>query len=60
MEKGLLLDGIALHTADVAPGNVQRAALVIADLADSGLTLRNGATMSAGVAANPIAIEFLV
>ena len=60
MEERLFLDGIALHSAYVAPGHVQSAALVVADLADSGLAFRNGTAMTAGVAAHPVAIEFLV
>jgi hypothetical protein len=60
MKKWLFLDRITLHSAHVAPGNIQSAALVVADLAYSGLAFRNGATMSAGMTANPIVLEFLV
>jgi hypothetical protein len=57
MEKWLLLDRIALHAAHVAPGNVKFPSAVVANLANSGLTLRNGTTMSAGKAPNPTAIQ---
>jgi hypothetical protein len=60
MKKRLLLDWIALHSAYVAPGNIQGTALVEADLTNTGLALRNGATMTAGETANPVAIEFFV
>jgi len=57
MKKWLLLDRIALHAAHVAPGNVELPSAVVANFANSGLTLRNGTTMSAGKAPNPIAIQ---
>ena len=60
MEERLLLDGIALHSAHISPGHVERAALVVAHFADSGLTIGNGTAVTAGVAAHPVAIEFLV
>src|SRR4051812_15986760 len=59
MEEGLLLDGIALDSAHITPGNIQLAAAVVADLADAGLALGNRAGMAAGVAAQAIAIERL-
>ena len=57
MEKWLLFDGIALHAAHVAPWYVKLPSAVLANLAHSGLTLRNRTTMPAGKAANPIAIK---
>jgi hypothetical protein len=60
MEERLLLDGIALHPAHISPRHVERARLVVAYLANSGLTVGDGTAMTAGVAAHPIAIEFLV
>ena len=60
VEEWLLFDGIALHSANIAPGNIQSAALVVADLADSGLTFGNRTAMAAGVTTNPIAIQFFV
>jgi hypothetical protein len=59
MEEGLLLDGVALHSADVTPRDIERAAAVEPDLADARLTFGDRATMPAGVAANAVAIEFL-
>jgi len=60
MKERLLLNGIALHSANIAPGHVESPTLVVAHLADPGLALGNGAAMPAGVAANAIAVELLV
>ena len=60
MEERFLFDGIALHSAHVAPGHVEHATLVVAHLADARLTIGNGTAVSAGVAAHPVAIELLV
>jgi hypothetical protein len=60
VEERLLLDRVALYAADIPPRHVQSAAPVVADFADAGLTFGNRAAMTAGVAANAIAIEFLV
>ncbi len=60
VEKRLLLDGIALGARHVSPGNKQRAAAVVADLADAWLALGDGATMAAGKAAHPAIIELFV
>jgi hypothetical protein len=60
MEKRFLLDGIALHSAHVAPGHIERSILVVADLANTGLSLSNRATMPAGEAADAIALNRLV
>jgi hypothetical protein len=60
VKEGLLFDGIALDSADIAPGHVERATLVEANFADTILAIRNGAAMPAGEAAHAIAIEFLV
>jgi hypothetical protein len=54
VEKRLLLDGIALRSGDVSPGNVELAAAVEADFADAGLAFGNGAAVSAGEAAQAI------
>ena len=59
MEKWFLLDGITLHSSDVAPGNVERAAVIEANLADTGLSLGNRAAVAAGIAAHSIAIQLL-
>lgn len=57
MEEWLLLDGIALHSGNVAVGNVERAAVIEANLADAGLSVGNRATVTAGITADAIAIE---
>ena len=59
VEKWLLFDGIALRSGGVSRGNVELAAAVEADFADSGLTFGNGTTMSAGEAAETIVFETL-
>jgi hypothetical protein len=56
----LLLDGIALHATDVSPRDVERAALVEANLADSGLAFRDGAAVAAGKTADAIAFDGFV
>ena len=60
MEEGLLFDGIALHASHVAPGHIQSAAAVIADLTDAGLAFRDGAAVPARVTADTVAIELFV
>jgi len=57
MEEWLLLDGITLDSGDIAIGDVERASEVEANLADSGLSLGNGAAVAASVAAHSIAIQ---
>jgi hypothetical protein len=59
VEEWLLLDGIALRAADISPGNVELAAAVVADFADARLAFGDGATVSAGEAAEAIVFEFL-
>ena len=57
VKKGLLFDGIALHSGDVSPGHVERATLIEPNFANARLPFVNGAAVSASVAANAIAIE---
>jgi hypothetical protein len=57
VEKRLLLDWITLHSSDIAPRNIERAAAVEANLTDTGLSLGNGAAVAAGIAAHSIAIK---
>jgi hypothetical protein len=57
MKEWLLLDGIALHSTDVSPGNIERPATIETDFADAGLSVRNRATVSARVTTNAVAIE---
>ena len=60
VEERLLFDGIALHPCGISPGNVKRAAAVVAHFADAGLALGNGAAVTAGETANAVVVEFLV
>jgi hypothetical protein len=60
MEKRLLLDRIALHPANVSPRNIQRSAAIVANLANSWLTVRNRAAVAASVATHTIAVELFV
>jgi hypothetical protein len=60
MEKWFLLDGIALHPRRISPGNVELAAAIKTNLAHPGLSLRNGAAVTTGEAANAIMAELLV
>ena len=60
MKERLLLDGIALNSADVTPGNVELAALIEANFADAGLSFGNGTTMPTSEAANPVPLNRLV
>ena len=58
MEKRLLLDRITLNSCHISPGNVERSTTVEANLAHTWLSIRDGATVAAGIAAHPIAIQF--
>jgi hypothetical protein len=60
VEERLLLDRVALRSGDVSPGNVERSALIVANLANAGLTVWDGATVSAGKTADAILVEPLV
>src|ERR1051326_4590927 len=60
MKKRLLLDGIALHSTDIAPRHVEFAVAVEPDFANSELTLGNRAPVPAGKAANESPIHLLV
>ena len=54
VEERLLLDGIALHSGGVSPGDVELAAAIEADLADSGLAFGDRAAVAAGEAADAV------
>jgi hypothetical protein len=60
MEEGFFLDWIALDAADIAPRDIESSALVVANLADSELLVRDLATMPAGKTAHPVAVELFV
>ena len=59
VEEGLLLDGVALHGLHVAPGHVELAVAIEADLADSGLAFGYGTAVAAGIAAYAMAVDGL-
>jgi hypothetical protein len=58
--EGLLLDGIALRAGDVAPGHKQFTALVVPDLANAQLPIRDAAAMAARITAHEAALELVV
>jgi hypothetical protein len=60
VEEWFFLDGIALGSGGVSPRDEEGAAAVVADFADSGLAVRDGAAMSASEAAYAVVVEFLV
>jgi hypothetical protein len=60
VEEWLFLDWIALGSCYVSPGNQQRATVVVADFADARLAFGDGATVSAGEAADAVVLEFFV
>ena len=57
VEKGLLLDRIALHSGRVSPRNKEFATAIETDFADSWLSLRNGTAMAAGETADALVAE---
>src|SRR6266446_5564721 len=60
VEEWLLLDRVALHYTGVSPGNVQSPASVVANLADARLALWDGAAVTTGKTAYPVAVKPLV
>jgi len=60
VEERFFFDRVALHYTGVAPGNVQGPASVVANLADARLALRDGAAVTTGKTAYPVAVKFLV
>ena len=60
VEERLLFNGIALHAADVSPGNIKLSSLIEANFADAGLCVGDGTTVSAGETAHAITIKFFV
>jgi hypothetical protein len=57
VKERLLLDGIALHSPDVSPRDVELPATIEAHLADARLSVRNRTAVPARVASQAIAIE---
>jgi hypothetical protein len=60
MKEGLLLNRIALHSAGISPRNQQYSATIKTNLANSWLSIGNGAAMTAGETPDTIAIKLLV
>jgi hypothetical protein len=60
VEKRLLLDGIALHSADVSPRDIESSAAIVTNLANSRLTVWNRTAVAASVTTHTIAIELFV
>src|SRR5271169_2726542 len=60
VKEGLLFDRVALHSPDIAPGNVERSASVVANLADAGLAIRDRAAVPTGETAHAVTVESLV
>ena len=60
VEEWFLLDGVALGSGGVSPGDVEGAAAVVADFADAGLAFGDGAAVSAGEAAHAVVVELFV
>ena len=59
MEEWLFFDGIALHSGNVTPGNVELTTVIEAHFADAGLPVGNGAAVAAGIAANAVGVDLL-
>ncbi len=57
VEEWLLLNRVALSSCGVSPGNVEFAATVEADFADSGLAFGDGTAVAAGEAAQAVVFE---
>src|SRR5215469_1509452 len=60
VEEWLLFDRVALHSAGVAPRNVQGPASVVANLADTRLALWDRAAVTTGKTAHAVAVKSLV
>ena len=60
VKKWLFLDRVTLGSGGVSPGDVERAAAIVADFAHAGLAFGDGAAMSASKAAHAVVGELLV
>jgi len=60
VKEGLFLDGIALHAAHVSPWDKKLAAAVIPDLSNALLAFGDRAVVSAGKAADAVALDGFV
>jgi hypothetical protein len=59
MKERLLLNGIALHACRVSPGDIKFATAIEAHFAYSCLSVRDGAAVATGEAANAVVAEIL-
>ena len=59
VEEWFLFDWVTLGSGGVSPRDVERAAAIVADFADSGLAFGDGAAMSASEAAHAVVLELL-
>ena len=59
MKEGLLLNGIALHASRVSPGDIKFAIAIEAHFAYARLSVRDGAAVATGEAANAVVAEIL-
>ena len=60
MKERLFLNGIALHSTDVSPGNVELPSLIESDFTNSCVAFSDWATVSTGIAAEAIALDGFV
>jgi hypothetical protein len=60
VKERLLLDRVTLGSGSVSPGDVERAAAIVADFADAGLAFGDGAAVAAGEAAHAVVLKLLV
>jgi hypothetical protein len=60
MKEGLLLNRIALYPAGISPRNQQYSATIKTNLANSWLSIRDRAAVTAGETPDTIAIKLLV
>ena len=60
MEEGLLFDRVALHAAHVAPGHVELAAAIEADLADARQAVGDGTAVAAREATHAVSVKLFV
>lgn len=58
MKEWFFFDRVTLHSRDITPRSVELATVIEANLTDSGLSLGNWTAVTAGIAANTIAIQF--
>ena len=60
VKKRLFLDGIALHSADISPRDIQRSAAIVTNFTDPRLPVWNRTAVAASVTTHTITIELFV